>query len=145
MKRHYLKLMIIVNIMLMLLYVCLLHIGTNDYMEYTFGIFGYLEIAIPGTIVNIIALLVMWFSGVKAKKIIKVYIIGIGICVCGIVLCYLLNTLLFLLPMALILVIIYSLIFQAIVCGLETNNYSYIGYLIIPIMWFLIFLKNVLF
>lgn len=138
MKRTHLMLLMIINVALILFYMGLSYYDGYYNLPLGLGLAYYRYIAISGSIVNIIALLVMWVRGVNRRKAIMVFSIFIAICI----LCFILSlptySFLFLLPMSALFVFLYSMIFQVFVFFLdsilETKDYNYVAYLLLPVL-----------
>ena len=148
MKRKHLKALMMINVALILLYMGLSYYDGYYNLPLDLNLTYYRYIAIAGSIVNIVALLVMWFTGTRIKKIMKAFSILFAICIVSFILSIPTNSFLFLLPMSAIFVFLYSIVFNAFAwclsVSIDKKNYSYIGFLIVPTMGILIFLRNAL-
>ena len=148
MKKKHLMLLMIINVALTLLYVGILWYDNYYELPIRYWTKMYIRIGIRGSIVNIIALLAMWFRGTSIKKVVRVISIIIAICIACFILSLPTYSFLYLAPMLAIFVFIYSIIFFAFVWCLylcfERKDYSYIGFLIVPTIGILIFVFNFL-
>ncbi len=134
MKKNHLKLMLVINFVLMLLYMGLIYYDDHYGLDMRYWVSMFIHIGMAGQVVNIIALLVMWFNGINAKRVMKAFVSIIGVCIICFVLSLLTGGFLFLLPLLAILALIYSLPFQIVVFCMEVKQFDYIVFALL--IWF---------